>query len=171
MNIVLIGYRGTGKSVVGEILSEQMNRPLYTLDALIVERAGMSIPEIVRDFGWERFRNMETEIARECAKKDNGILDTGGGCILREENVEALKKNGVLYWLQATPQTIMRRIEGDDQRPSLTENKSFVDEIEDVLSERIPLYQKAADRVIDTEKHDPEEVARLIMEDFRGRKG
>jgi len=164
LNIVLIGYRGTGKSAVGRILADQLAWPLFGFDRLIVEKAGKTIPEIVAEKGWEHFRDLETEITLECAVKDQSILDTGGGCILRSRNVRALKGNGTLFWLQASVPTIAGRIRADDQRPSLTGDKSFLDEIADVLKEREEKYRAAADYAIETDSMTPAEIAGLIRE-------
>jgi len=169
MNIVLIGYRGTGKTAVGRVLAKRLGWPLLNFDALIIERAGRSIPEIVEAEGWERFRDLETEVTRECAAKDRHILDTGGGCVLRPENVTALRKNGVLFWLQASVSTIAERIQDDTQRPSLTGSKSFTEEISDVLRERNEKYQAAADYAVDTDSLSVEAVARRILELYRQR--
>jgi shikimate kinase len=151
MNIVLIGYRGTGKSTLGKLLAARLGRELVSTDAEIVKRANRTIPEIVVQEGWEYFRNLESDICRELASRDKLVIDTGGGAILRTQNVEALKKNGTVFWLTASVETIAKRIGGDNQRPSLTGAKSFVDEIQDVLQERIPKYQAAADHKIATD--------------------
>ena len=91
------------------------------------------------------------------------IIDTGGGAILRPENVAVLQKNGMLVWLTATVDTITRRIGGDSQRPSLTGTKSFTEEIRDVLTERTPKYQAAAAHVVSTDGVSTAEVAERIL--------
>ncbi|MCI0426876.1 MAG: shikimate kinase, partial [Nitrospiraceae bacterium] len=143
MNIVLIGYRGTGKSTVGRLLAARLGRELVSTDAEIVKRAQRTIPEIVAQQGWDYFRDLESNICRELASRDHLVIDTGGGAVLRAQNVEALKKDGTLFWLTASVGTIAKRIGGDNQRPSLTGTKSFVDETEDVLRERTPKYRAA----------------------------
>ncbi len=151
MNIVLIGYRGTGKSTVAMLLAARLGRELVSTDAEIVKRAERTIPEIVAQEGWEYFRDLESDICKELAVRDQLVIDTGGGVILRAQNVEALKKTGTVFWLTASVETIAKRIGGDNQRPSLTGTKSFVDEIQDVLRERMPKYQAAADHVVITD--------------------
>ncbi len=163
MNIVLIGYRGTGKTAVGKVLAERLGWPLLNFDALIVQRAGQPIPEIVAAHGWERFRDLETEVTLECAGKDHHVFDTGGGCILRPGNVAALKQSGVLFWLQASVSVIAERIRSDTQRPSLTGAKSFVDEIAEVLADRNPRYRAAADCAINTDSLTVQQVAEQIL--------
>ena len=161
-NLVLIGYRGTGKSAAGKRLARDLRRHLVSTDAEVVKRAKLSIPEIVKQFGWDYFRDLESAVCRDFAAQDGLIIDTGGGAILRAENVEALRRSGTLVWLTATVETITRRIGGDTQRPSLTGTKSFTDEIRDVLTERIPKYQAAAHHIVATDGISSAQVAERI---------
>ena len=163
MNVVLIGYRGTGKSAVGVQVAARMSLRYVGMDALIVERAGMSIPEIVAAQGWPAFRDLESALAKELGAEDGLLIDTGGGVIERAENVEALRANGRICWLKASVATIVSRIHGDTQRPSLTGGKSFTDEVAEVLTRREPLYRAAAHFEIDTDPLTPEEVATEIV--------
>jgi shikimate kinase len=128
-----------------------------------MRRAGQSIPEIVAEHGWDFFRDLESQVCQELAGKDGLVIDTGGGAILRSKNVELLKKTGTLFWLTATVDTIIQRIGRDTQRPSLTGTKSFVDEIEDVMRERTPKYEAAADHQIPTDGRSIEQVAEAIL--------
>ena len=163
MNIVLIGYRGTGKSTVAKNLGQQLSRPVFSTDAEIVRQSGQSIPEIVEQFGWEHFRNLETQMCRSLANQDNLIIDTGGGVVLKEENVSILKSNGKLFWLTAEIPTITGRISGDTQRPSLSGTKTFVEEIAEILKERTPKYQAASDHMVPTDSHSPDQIAKSIV--------
>jgi shikimate kinase len=168
MNVVLIGYRGTGKTTVGKILADRLGRELISTDAAVVERAGLPIPDIVARHGWEHFRDLESQVCRELSARDGLVLDTGGGAILRPENVACLKSAGCLFWLTAEVQTIASRISGDTQRPSLTGTKSFTDEIEEVLRERLPKYAAAADVRIATDHRTPSEIAEAILSKLEG---
>jgi len=163
MNIVLIGYRGAGKSSVGRLLATRLGRDFVSTDAEIVKRAHCTIPEIVAQEGWEHFRDLESDICRELAGRDHLVIDTGGGAILRAQNVEALKKNGTLFWLEASVGTITKRIGGDNQRPSLTETKSFINEIQDVLRERTPKYQAVADHIITTDSRSINQLVEILL--------
>ena len=163
MNIVLIGYRGTGKSTVGKVVAARLGRPLVSTDGEIVRRAGSSIPDIVAAHGWDYFRDLESAVCQELAGQDNLVIDTGGGAILRQQNVEVFKRNGRLIWLTASVETIASRIGGDTQRPSLTGTKSHVEEIRDVLAERTPKYQAAADLTIATDGRSVDELATTIL--------
>jgi shikimate kinase len=163
MNIVLVGYRGTGKSTVGRLLAARLGRDLVSTDAEIVKRAQRTIPEIVAQEGWEYFRDLESSVCRELAGRDQLVIDTGGGAILRAQNVEALKKNSTVVWLTASVETIAKRIGGDRQRPSLTGTNSFVDEIRDVLRERTPKYQAAADHRIVTDDQSINQLVEALL--------
>ena len=163
MNIVLIGYRGTGKSTVGKLLAMRLGRQFVSTDEEIIRRAKRTIPEIVAQEGWEYFRDLESEVCREFAGRDRLVIDTGGGAILRTQNVEALKKSGTLFWLTASVGTITKRIGRDNQRPSLTGSKSFVDEIQDVLRERTPKYQAASDHVITTDDRSIKQLVEILL--------
>ena len=164
MNIVLIGYRGTGKSVVGELLAMQLDMPLMGMDAQIVKKAGMPIPDIVEKSGWPGFRDIESEVARELAGLDNIIIDTGGGIIERPENIEALKINSRIFWLRASVDAIVSRIQEGTQRPALIAGKTFTEEVSEVLEQRIPKYKSAAQFEIDTDALTPEQVAERIIQ-------
>ncbi|MDH4301836.1 MAG: shikimate kinase [Nitrospira sp.] len=163
MNIVLIGYRGTGKSSVGKILAARLDRPLLSTDAEVVRLAGQTIPAMVEQHGWEHFRDLESKVCQELAGQNGLIVDTGGGAILRSQNVEVLKQTGKLFWLTASVETIAQRIGGDTQRPSLTGVKSFIDEIQEVLRERLPKYQTSADHAIETDGKSLRQVADEIL--------
>jgi shikimate kinase len=167
VNVVLIGYRGTGKSTVARLLAEMLGRRVFTTDAEIVRRVGCPIPEFVAREGWDRFREVEAEVCREAGSLDGWIIDAGGGVVVRPENVEALRATGRVVWLTAHPDTLAARIGHCTQRPSLTGRKSFLEEIEEVLEERRPLYRSAAHLTVDTDNRTPKEVAEEIAELLR----
>lgn len=171
MNIVLVGYRGSGKSAVGEILARRLNRPCIGMDAEIIRRAGMSIPEIVEKFGWQGFRDRETQLTMELSGRDELIIDTGGGIIERPENIPALRKNGVIFWLTASVPVVISRIADDTQRPALTAGKTFTEEVAEVLARRTPKYRAAAHHEIDTDNMTPAQAAGQIISICRDRYG
>jgi len=162
MNIVLIGMRGSGKTTVGKLLALKLGREFIEMDELITQKVGLTIPQIVEKNGWEKFRDIEEEITGEVAKRDNIINAAGGGIVTREKNIAQLKESGVLVWLTASVDTLVRRIGEDSQRPLLV-GRSRREDMEMTLTERKPRYQKAADLVVDTEDKTPEEVADLII--------
>jgi shikimate kinase len=170
MNIVLIGYRGTGKSEVGQRLAGRLGRQLIGMDAEIVKQAGMSIPTIVEKHGWPHFRDLETEQARQLAGRDGLVIDCGGGIIERPENVAILQQNARVFWLQASVATIVERIQRDTERPALVAGKTFTEEVAEVLERRTPLYRNAAHHEINTDALTPDQVADAIMALFEQQK-
>jgi shikimate kinase len=166
VNLVLIGYRGTGKSSIGNLLGQRLDRAVVSLDQRLVARAGRPIPEFVAEHGWPAFRDLEQEICAEYARQDGLVLDCGGGVVEREANVRALRENGRIVWLQADVSTIVERIRHGTERPSLTGAKSFVDEVVEVLARRSPLYREAADLEVVTDGLGVAEIADGIAKWF-----
>ncbi len=165
-NLVLIGYRATGKTSVGAKLARVLKRPFVDLDRVLVAEAGQTVAQIVAQGGWDEFRRREKELVARYHRRRGQVLATGGGVILDPENVGKLKENGVLVWLKADPETIRERL-GQDQaqvsnRPSLTTD-DYLAEVERVLAERQSLYRKAADLEIDTGGLSISQVADLIL--------
>jgi len=163
MNLVIIGYRGNGKRTIARLLAAQLGWLVLSTDARIIEQAGRSIPDIVASDGWDHFRDLESAVCNTLTQQDRLVIDTGGGIILRPANVAALRSNGLVFWLTATVATIAQRIAGDTQRPSLTAGATFVEEIQEVLAERTPTYQAAADYHIATDHLPPEDIASDIV--------
>lgn len=164
MNLVLIGYRGTGKSHVGKLLAERLGMTRVVMDDEIERRAGMTTNEIVARWGWPKFRDIETEIARELAGRDHLVIDTGGGIIERPENMEALRENSRVFWLKASVDTVVSRIQSGTHRPALVAGKTFTEEVAEVLERRTPLYQDAAHFVVETDAITPNQVVERVVE-------
>ncbi|MBL7054960.1 shikimate kinase [Candidatus Woesearchaeota archaeon] len=162
MNIVLIGYRGTGKTAVGKLLAKKLNRKLVSTDKMVVSKANASIDEIVKKYSWAKFRNLESEAIKNIKDQDGCIIDTGGGIILKGQNIAALKKNSITFLLKADPKVIASRIKNSKQRPSLT-YRSFIEEIKEISEQRKEKYNKAADFVIGTSNLNVEEVCNKII--------
>ena len=167
MNIVLIGYRCSGKTEVGKVLASELGRDFVDTDTLIENRAGTSIEAMVSKSGWEHFRMIEKKIIEKASRKGNLIIATGGGAVMDEENVKNLKENGRIVWLKGDPDILKQRMEKAQTeghvRPSLT-GANALEEIRDMLHLRIPLYEKAACHVVDTSALNMEEVAASIIE-------
>lgn len=168
MNIVLIGFMGTGKSAVGRKLAKKLGMRYLDTDQMIEEREGCRIFKIFQEKGEEYFRQVESRLIREVALRDNCVIATGGGVVLREENMLALRKNGLIICLSADPETIWKRTENDQERP-LLKCKDPKRRIEKLLKMRKPYYQKA-DFTIDTSRLTDEEVAERIIEVLRKKK-
>ena len=168
MNLVLIGYRGTGKSVIGHRLGRLLGMPVVSLDEEIVRHAGQSIPDLVAARGWPHFRDVEEELCRRFSGRDGQIVDCGGGVVERPGNAAVLRASGRIFWLRAQVATIVGRIGGDKNRPSLTGAKSFTDEVSEVLQRRTPLYQAMAHEIVDTDGKNLDDLAAGIAERWRG---
>lgn len=146
----IIGPRGAGKTTIGKKLAEHKAYNFVDTDKLIVERAGKTIAQIVEQHGWEYFRQLESDVL-ESLLQPNLIISTGGGIILSEENQRVMRNNGTVIYLSTSPQVLAQRLAAEpqnDQRPSLT-GKSMLEEIEEVMSYREPLYRAAAHHVVD----------------------
>lgn len=168
MNIVLIGYRGTGKSVIGRVLARLLNRPLFSLDRIIENKGGMRIPEFVARNGWPKFRELESEVVEEtCRKAENAILDCGGGVVLDQRNVERLKRNGRMVLLTAEFKILLERLSRDRNRPALMDGVSFEEEQKLIMAQREAKYKEAAHFTCDTTYVSPEETANEIICHFR----
>jgi shikimate kinase len=134
------------------------------MDELVARRAGFSIPEIVKKYGWGRFREIEEEVTGRVARLDNIINASGGGVVTSEQNIAKLKQKGVLVWLQAGVSTLVERTGEDSHRPPLAGGRTVREDMELTLKERKALYRQAADLTVDTEGKTPEEVAETIIE-------
>lgn len=162
MNIVLIGMRGSGKTSVGRLLAARLGRRFIEMDEMITQKTGMSVSEIVTRHGWPGFRKIESEVTRKVARLDNTVNATGGGVVTSGTNVRALKKNGKLVWLRASPETLLARTRNDPSRPSLT-GRPPEEDMAATLKERLPVYQSVADFIVDTDGVTPEAVAGNII--------
>jgi shikimate kinase len=162
--ICLIGYRGSGKTTIAQLLGDRLGWPWLDADVELERRAGMSIKEIFEREGEAGFRDREEAIVRELTARERVVLALGGGAVLRESNREAIGR-GRVVWLQADPETLWQRMAGDPatalRRPNLTGGGRR--EIEELLAVRTPLYQRCADHAITTAGRSPEQIVAEIV--------
>jgi len=174
MKIVLIGYRASGKSTVGRILAERLKMAFWDTDVMVEKTMGMPIKEIVALHGWSYFREKERETILFLKQKENCVVATGGGVVLFRENIDLLKNNmdllkraGIMIWLNAPLHDIIERLKRDVQkeatRPQFTAG-NIVQETIDIMRQRLPLYQSAADYVVDTFGKNPGQVTEEIYQ-------
>ncbi len=165
-NIILIGYMGCGKTSVGERLAKRMSYLFLDTDQMLEEKEMDTINHIFSIYGEEYFRNRETELIQELLPKvRQAVLSTGGGLPIREQNTILLKELGYVVYLKASIETTMKRLTGDTTRPLLQGDDSGK-RIEQMLADRIPFYEKAADKVIDTDEKSIDEIVNVIIEEL-----
>ncbi|PYJ07833.1 MAG: shikimate kinase [Verrucomicrobia bacterium] len=160
--IVLIGFMGTGKSSVGKALARQTGLPCLDTDEMVSTRFGLSVTEIFTRLGEEEFRNAETEAVRQLAGTGSAIIVTGGGIVLRPDNVRMLRSLGRLVSLEADVETLFSRIFRRATRPLLRTANPHATVVE-LLRLRDPLYRAAADLRVDTSTLTHDEVANAIL--------
>jgi len=165
MKVVLIGYRTTGKSTVGRILSTKLKIKFWDADSLVEKNMAMPVKEIVALHGWGFFRLKEKETIKTLTQKESCVIATGGGVVLDQENVNLLKQAGVIIWLNAPLQDILDRLNRDAQsaaiRPQFTSG-NIVQETVDMMKQRLPLYENAADYTVDTADKNVKQVVEEI---------
>lgn len=165
MNIVLCGMMASGKSSVGMCLAGKLKRAWTDTDEVIVSRYG-KINDIFEYYGEKYFRDLETRIINEAAEKDGIIISTGGGAVLRIENSAALKKNGKLFYLKATAETLVSRLPGGDAaRPLLGANSydATLNRLNKLLQERGHIYEFVADYTVVVDGKTVEEISDEII--------
>ncbi len=166
MNLYLVGYRCTGKTSVGRLLAEALAWTFVDMDHELVAEAGIPIEDIVDSRGWKYFRKRETQLLERLSQATKQVISTGGGVVTVPENIATMSGSGKVVWLHASPDTIAARMEADRntarQRPPLHGNDSVV-EIEEVLAERLPLYDEAMHLQVETDNLSPEEVSQHVL--------
>lgn len=155
---------GSGKTAVGKLLAKKLGYEFLDTDALIVKKEGKSILAIFSEEGEERFRELEAKTVRELSGLTEHIISTGGGIVINRDNVANLKKDGLVIWLRALPETILQRVGSQTHRPLLN-IEDPLEKIKILLMEREPFYAEA-DLSIDTDGFEVEEIADIIIHKF-----
>ena len=167
MNIILCGMMGAGKTSVGKAASKFFNLRWVDTDELIENEHG-KISEIFAQFGEAHFRELEGEIAARLSEEDGLVISTGGGFILREENILKLKPNGRFIYLRARVETLYRRVEFDDTRPLLRSKEGAYAQLNKRLKARASIYERVADDIIDTDDLTLDETVQKVVEIVKG---
>ncbi len=163
-SISLIGFMGTGKTAVGRVLAKKLAKKFIELDAIIENKAGKSIPEIFRQDGEIRFRELEIEAVRTVAAKKNAVIACGGGIVLNTINIDRLRKGSVIICLTAAPAVILKRTSGDNNGRPLLNVADRRQQIKKLLQFRRPFYVRAADFTVNTSRLNIETVVGKILE-------
>lgn len=151
-NIVLVGMPGCGKSTIGKLLAQELNREFVDADAEIVKEAGMTIPEIFETQGEEGFRKIETQVLAKLGQKSCLVIATGGGCVTRAENYPLLHQNGAIYWIKRDITSLPT-----DGRPLSQAGK-----MEQMYTVRKPLYEQFADCAVSNDTSPEDAVAKIL---------
>ncbi|MBE7086627.1 MAG: shikimate kinase [Clostridiales bacterium] len=163
MNLILCGMMGAGKTTIGIKIAEITGRRWYDTDGMIVDKHG-KISDIFEYYGEAHFRRLETEIVKELAVKDNLVVSTGGGLVLKKENNQLLQGNGKIVFLRATIETLAKRLKVDGERPLLqTSTENIRDRLQGLMQDRVPIYEHVADYVVDVDGKTPEQIAEEIV--------
>lgn len=163
MGVILIGYRGSGKTTIGRKLADQLWVKFVDSDDVVVSAAGKSIRDIFQQDGEQRFRDLETQAVRQvCAMKDH-VIALGGGAVVRQENRQVIEQSGLKrIYLRCDPQVLWRRIQADPNtqanRPHLTDMAGGIEEIRALLAEREPLYRQLMTAELDVTNLTPDEA-------------
>lgn len=157
--ILLIGMMGAGKTTVGQALSQALNFKFVDMDTFLETKKGMTISEIFGNFGEAQFRIWEKEALCEIVNKDFDLVSTGGGIILDEENRVLIKEKSFCVFLNATVETLTKRLARDDSRPLLKKES-----LEDLYQKRVHLYEAVSDYTIFTDGMEIEAIVAKIIE-------
>jgi shikimate kinase len=167
MSIILIGYRGSGKTSAGRTLARRLGWDFVDTDQVIVEKSGMTIREIFTRDGEPGFRALETQAIRSVIRREKTVIALGGGAVLRLPNRRLIKNSGhPVVYLSADPSTLFSRINGDTgtatNRPALTNLGGTIDEVRQVLESRLPLYREVATLQIGVDQLSVDQVVDQI---------
>lgn len=164
-NIILIGFMGCGKTSVGRELAKSLKLEFVDMDYEIEKEQQMTISEIFNTKGQDFFRNLETEYLKKLINKKGIILSTGGGIIIKEENVELLNKIGTIVWLNSSVKNTVRNLQNEvNKRPLLKDKHDLENEIKDLLEKRYDLYKNASNiEIIVDDKNIKDVVSQILV--------
>lgn len=166
MNIILIGFMGSGKTSVGIKLAEKLTYLFRDTDQMLERQAGDTINHIFAVHGEEYFRGLETELLKDLQNNmEKTVLSTGGGLPLREQNSKLLRDMGYVVFLKASKQTTLKRLRGDTTRP-LLKGDDLEQKVDRMLTVRMPMYEKVAHKIIVTDEKSINEIVETIMEAY-----
>jgi shikimate kinase len=168
MRIVLIGFRGTGKSVLGKKIAKELKYSYISTDKLIKASFSLSITEIIEKYGWRKFRAREAKIIAGLKNEENCIIDTGGGSILTKTNRNNLSHKSFVIQLCANKKDLVKRISEGKDRPKLTAKSSIEKEVSQLLKERKELYDSITDLKLNTSKIAFRELKKITITKIKG---
>ncbi|MAR77751.1 MAG: shikimate kinase [Gammaproteobacteria bacterium] len=161
-NIFIVGSMGSGKSSIGKILAKKVNRKFIDTDNEIINIMGCNITEIFQKYGEEYFRELETKELNKCQPEVNLVISTGGGIILRRENINIMKESGHIIFLDIDVDTQLKRLKNKKNRPLLS-NKDLKKELTNLKTERDKVYKEIADVIIKVSNKDKISIVKDIQ--------
>lgn len=163
-NIVILGFMGTGKSIIGRRLAVELRYHFIDTDKMIEDRTQKRVPEIFDESGEAYFRSMEAEIVKEVSELSHHVISTGGGVPINPENLDCLEQSGILVTLTARPEIILKRVQRrKGERPLLDDGNSLTT-ITRLLSERLPYYSRSIIAIDTSDIQIGESVRRLLKQ-------
>lgn len=162
-NLYLVGMMGSGKSVTGKKLAVILGYPFIDLDESIQEKTRCTIAEIFSRSGEAFFREKESETLNAVAVKDKNVVATGGGAVLKPENLRRMHETGIIIYLETSLETLWQRVRGRDERP-LLKNPDPKGTLEKLFEARRHIYEKEADLTVNTDGQTAEAVAEKIKQ-------
>lgn len=161
MNISLMGFGGTGKTVVSRLLAERLGKKLISTDEELAKKAKLSINKLIKKYGWNKMLEMESELIEGLSGLDECVFDTGSVTVLRNENIINLKRNGLIVFLTCDPKVTEMRIRKGQEKADFIK-MNYIDKMKDILDECQDKHKRASDYTIDTSSLSPEEVCNLV---------
>ncbi len=161
-NVALIGFMGAGKSTIGRGLAARIGKSFVETDALVEQRAGMTVADIFALRGEELFRDIEAQVVEHVAQLRDCVISCGGGVVLRHENVAALRSSSILVFLDVTPATVLQRLKPGSRPRPLLNTPDQESRVRELMEQRLPAYGAAADITVQTDGLTVEQVVRRI---------
>jgi shikimate kinase len=163
-NVALVGFMGAGKSTVGRELAAKLGKTFVETDLLVEEKAGMLVSEVFAQHGEQSFRDLESAVVRDVSRLRDCVIACGGGVVLREENVAALRVSAVMVYLETSPQCVLERLGPRSAVRPLLSGVEREQRVVELMAEREPIYIASADIVVSTDGLRVDQVTRNVEE-------
>ncbi len=160
--LILVGMMGSGKSTIGQMLARRLGARFVDCDRLLEERSGVSIATIFELEGEAGFRKREAALIDELTQQDNLVLATGGGAVILDENRTHMHERGLVIYLDASLEELLRRLKGDRSRP-LLQSPNMAQRVTDLLAARAPLYRQCAHLSFPSSASSPKQLTQRIL--------
>lgn len=166
-NIVIIGMSGVGKNEVGKELAQRLGWDFLDTDQIIVEQKGISIDEIFQKYGEEYFREEESKVVADVSKENNTIISTGGGVVLKEENIEKLRQNGYIFLLMGKIDTIVENLHNSTmKKPLFKDSLDLKEKVNSLFKSREHLYLISSDCIVNIDDKSLDEITKEIIIEY-----